>query len=114
MPTITLRLPSTWEAIKKISLPAIKTKIGDGNEQIVIEGVRAGVEEWNMRSPLLLPEIAQAKLEQIRIFSGISHFYWSPDNELTIPSKLFTCEGWTHTWLSVTYSQIEATFKQVV
>ena len=114
MPIAILELPPTWDAIKKVNIPHIKTKLGDGYEQIVAQGVIAEVEEWSIQSPALVPEIAREKLNQLRTFSGIASFYWSPDNELTIPRKLFTCEEWTYTRLGVTAHQIGATFKQVV
>jgi phage-related protein len=113
MPIAILELPPTWEATKKVSVPATRTKLGDGYEQIVVEGTTGAIEEWDVRSPALLPSIAQDKLSQLRVFSGVTPFSWSPDNELTIPRKIFTCEGWVLTRLGLMAHQISGVFKQV-
>ena len=113
MPIAILELPPTWDATKKVSIPATRTKLGDGYEQIVIEGTAGATEEWDVRSPAMIPQYAQDKLNQLRTFSGVSPFFWSPDNELTILRKTFTCDGWTLTRLGPAAHQISATFKQV-
>ena len=114
MPIAILKLPPTWESSKKVNLPITKTKLGDGNEQIIAEGTITEIQEWDIRSPLLTPNETQDKLDQLRAFSGVSSFYWSPDNELTIANKLFTCEGWRIIRLGVSTMQIDATFTQFV
>lgn len=110
MPIAILELPPTWDAAKKVFLFAAQTKLGDGYDQVVIEGATGAIDEWEVRSPALLPSIAQDKLNQLRVFSGIAPFYWSPDNE---SRKIFTCEGWILTRLGITSHQISAVFKQV-
>jgi phage-related protein len=112
MPIAILELPPTWDAIKKVSIPVTRTKLGDGYEQIVVEGTTGAIEEWDVRSPTMPPQYAQDRLNQLRVFSSVNPFYWSPDNELTIPKKIFTCEGWTLIRLGLMAHQISATFKQ--
>jgi phage-related protein len=113
MPIAILELPPTWDATEKVTIPATRTKLGDGYEQVVVEGTTGALALWDVRSPALLPSLAQDKLNQLRVFSGVSPFYWSPDNELTIPRKIFTCEGWVLTRLGLASHQISATFKEV-
>ncbi|MBO3459944.1 phage tail protein [Aetokthonos hydrillicola Thurmond2011] len=113
MPIAILELPPTWEATKKVTVPATITKLGDGYEQVVVEGTTGAIEQWDVRSPAMPPNTAQDKLNQLRVFSGVSPFFWSPDNGLRITRKTFTCEGWTLTRLGLPGHQISATFKQV-
>ncbi len=113
MPIAILELPPTWDAAKKVFLFAAQTKLGDGYDQVVIEGTVGAIDEWEVTSPALLPSVAQDKLDQLRVFSGVSPFSWSPDNEITIPRKTFTCESWILTRLGTIGHQISATFKQV-
>ena len=112
MPTPILELPPTWVATKRVTVPVSKTKLGDGYEQIVAEGTTAGIEEWDVQSPALLAAVAQDKLSQLETFSGVTSFYWSPDNSLYIPRKTYTCAGWKVTRLGNSYQQITTTFKQ--
>ena len=109
-----LNLPPTWDATRRVNIPITKTKLGDGYDQIVVEGTFGAFEEWNIQSPPLIPEYAQDKLNQLRIFSGVTPFSWSPDNGLTIARKTFTCEAWTLTRLGIYAHQISGTFKEFV
>ncbi|MBW4478654.1 MAG: phage tail protein [Tolypothrix brevis GSE-NOS-MK-07-07A] len=113
MPIAILELPPTWDATKKVAVPAAITKLGDSYGQVVVEGIKGATHEWDVKSPALLPEEAQDKLSQLRVFSGVTPFLWSPDNELTILRKIYTCEGWTLTRVGITAHQISATFKEV-
>jgi phage-related protein len=113
MPIAILELPPMWDATKKVSVLASITKLGDGYGQVVVEGIKGAIEEWDVRSPLLLPQYAQDKLDQLRLFSGVMPFFWSPDNGLAIPRKIYTCEGWTLTRMGITAHQISGTFKEV-
>ncbi|MBN3993821.1 MAG: phage tail protein [Nostoc sp. NMS2] len=112
MPTPILELAPTWSATKRVTVPVSRTKLGDGYEQIVAEGTTGAIEEWDVQSPSLLTAVAQDKLSQLETFSGVTAFYWSPDNSVYIPRKTYTCEGWKVIRLGNNYQQITATFKQ--
>ena len=112
MPTPILELPPTWSATKRVTVPISRTKLGDGYEQIVALGTTGAIEQWDVQSPALLTAVALDKLSQLQTFSGVTAFYWSPDNSVYVPRKTYTCEGWKVTRLGNNYQQITATFKQ--
>ncbi|MBN3945921.1 MAG: phage tail protein [Nostoc sp. NMS7] len=113
MPTPILELPPTWAASKRVTVPVTKTKLGDGYEQVVALGTTGAMEEWDVQSPALLSAIALDKLSQLQTFSGVTAFYWSPDNSTYIPRKTYACGGWKVTRLGNSYQQIAATFRQL-
>jgi phage-related protein len=113
MPTPILELPPTWAATKRVTVPVSRTKLGDGYELRVAEGTTGAVEEWDVQSPALLTAIAQDKLSQLNTFSGVTAFYWSPDNGVYVPRKTYVCEGWKVARLGNNYQQITATFRSV-
>lgn len=113
MPTPILELPPTWSATERVTVPVSRTKLGDGYEQIVALGTTGAIEQWDVQSPALLTAVALDKLSQLQTFSGVTPFYWTPDNGLYIPRKTYICEGWKVVRLGNNYQQIAATFRSV-
>lgn len=95
MPQPLLVLPQAWDTTKSITIAIKSTKLGDGYSQDMMCGTQPELVEWNVKSPALTKLAADTALANLKNFSGVTAFSWSPDNGVTIPVETFYCYKWT-------------------
>ena len=107
-----LRLSPLWNASKRSSLPLTTSKLGDGYQQTIFQGLGQINEEWDITSPVMSESQVNQLLNQLRRLSASSFFLWSPNN--VIPYQQFTCDEWRKIRVGVNQFQINSKFKMTI
>lgn len=105
-----LLLPQSWETQRTIKLAVKSTVLGDGYSQDMLIGTQPEIVEWKVKSPALTKVQSDLALSNLKTFSGVQAFSWSPDNGATIPLEPFYCYKWSVNPLGPDAYEISGTF----
>lgn len=105
---LVLKLSPMWSANKKVSYPMDITKLGDGYQQTICQGLEKNV-VWSITSPPMSELRMNQLLSNLRAIAA-SSFVWSP-NDGIIPYAEYTCDEWQKSYIGVNKYQVSTTFQ---